>query len=495
VGELLDGRYLLEETIGQGGMGVVHRAHDQALGRTVAIKIFRESAGDAARTTSETRLLASLNHVSLVTLFDARIQEGQPSFLVMEYVEGPTLAERIQSGPVAADEVATMARDLAEALHVVHGAGVVHRDIKPSNVLLRPSPLPGGQYRAKLADFGIAYLVDSTRLTVPGALIGTAAYLSPEQVRGAEPAPASDIYALGLVLVEALTGRRAFPQTGTHEAALARLTMDPEVPGAFGYPWRSLLTRMTARDPEQRPTALEVMVAARTLDAPADEATVSTGMLETGLLATDPVDPGPVDTDLAATDPADTGALDPDPVPTGALGSGSAGSGAVDSGSAAPSANANATATATAGDGPQPTLVMKSARLATPPPTAVLQKAATADAARADGLATEIMPAGAGAGAAASGVAPAGAAPQTATATVAAPGAGTAPVASSAAPKRSRRAVLLVLVLVAVVVIAVVVGVLLWLLGASAPPAAPALPPLEDPLGTHLQQLMDEVTP
>jgi serine/threonine protein kinase len=122
--------------------------------------------------------------------------------------------------------------------------------------------VPGEDFRAKLADFGIAYLVDSTRLTTPGTLVGTAAYLSPEQVRGSAPAPASDIYSLGLILLEALTGERAFPQTATHEAALARLTRDPDIPGSLGQRWKSLLTDMTSRDPAQRPTALDVVIAA-----------------------------------------------------------------------------------------------------------------------------------------------------------------------------------------------------------------------------------------
>lgn len=283
-GELLDGRYILEARIGAGGMGVVYRARDELLGRTVAVKIFRESAADPSRTASETRLLAALNHSSLVTLFDARTEEGQPNYLVMEYVDGPTLSQRISEAPLTSSEVAVLALDLAEALHVVHNAGIVHRDIKPSNVLLRRSHVPGETHRAKLADFGIAYLIDSTRLTTPGTLIGTVAYLSPEQVRGAEPAAASDIYALGLVLLEALTGERAFPQTGAHEAALARLTRDPVVPGSFGYAWRALLTAMTARDPDHRPSALEVVVAASRLnDSTSDDTTAISGALPTAV--------------------------------------------------------------------------------------------------------------------------------------------------------------------------------------------------------------------
>ena len=274
---LLGGRYRLESRVGSGGMGVVYRATDETLGRTVAIKLFRDSeAADLGRKTSETRLLAALNHPSLVTLYDARIDGDGDAYLVMEYVDGPTLRTRIADGPVSPVDAARMARDLGEALHVVHSAGVVHRDIKPANVLLRRSLTPGEEFTATLADFGIAHLVGSSRLTTPGTLLGTAAYLSPEQVRGSEPAPPSDIYSLGLVLLEALTGERVFGQSVVHEAALARLTQDPDIPGSLGYGWKSLLTGMTARDPQERPTALEVAAASHDLRSERSAAVEST---------------------------------------------------------------------------------------------------------------------------------------------------------------------------------------------------------------------------
>ena len=128
----------------------------------------------------------------------------------MEYIDGGTLADRISKGPVSAPDAASLAADLGEALHVVHAAGIVHRDVKPANVLLRPPLTPQHTFRAVLADFGIAYLADTARVTTPGTAMGTAAYISPEQVRGEPPTPASDIYSLGLVLLEALSGERAF---------------------------------------------------------------------------------------------------------------------------------------------------------------------------------------------------------------------------------------------------------------------------------------------
>jgi hypothetical protein len=265
---LLGGRYQLGECIGEGGMARVHRGYDVALGRSVAIKLMRggvEAGSALERARGEMTVLASLSHPSLVTLFDARIAAGQTSYLVMELVEGPTLSAWLEGGPLSERDVAHLGLDLAEALHVVHSAGIVHRDIKPSNVLLTPTDLPGRKYRARLADFGIAYLVDTTRMTVPGQVVGTAAYLAPEQVRGAAPAPPSDVYALGLLLFEAITGQRAFAQAAAMEALVARVHSSPAVPEWIGPEWADLLRRMMALEPQDRPTAIEVAGAMLTM--------------------------------------------------------------------------------------------------------------------------------------------------------------------------------------------------------------------------------------
>ena len=265
---LLDGRYHLRECVGQGGMARVYRAEDSLLGRTVAIKMLRaetEQGAASERARGEMTVLASLNHPALVTLYDAQLHPGRAEYLVMEFVDGPTLAERIAQGPLPSDEVAALAADLAEALHVVHGAGIVHRDIKPSNVLLTGRSLAGSRSGAKLADFGISVLVDAARLTSPGTVIGTAAYLAPEQLNGAAPAPAADIYALGLVLREALTGERAFAEAEGIGATLARLIDPPAIPESVGPAWSALLQRMTATDPEDRPSAAGVFAAVSAL--------------------------------------------------------------------------------------------------------------------------------------------------------------------------------------------------------------------------------------
>jgi serine/threonine protein kinase len=268
-GAVLGDRYRLESLVGRGGYATVYRAVDERLERTVALKIFAAAAADgsdSARVASETRVLASLTHPSLVTLFDARLDE-EPPFLVMELIDGPTLTQRLAEGPVDPATAATFATHLAEALHVIHARGIVHRDMKPSNVLLRPAPLPFEPPRATLADFGIAYLIDSARVTATGTLIGTAAYLSPEQARGEPPAPAADIYSLGLVLLEALTGQRAYAQNTPHEALVARLVRSPEIPPTLPRGWRDLLSAMTAMDPAERPDAHAVQRAAMRLQS------------------------------------------------------------------------------------------------------------------------------------------------------------------------------------------------------------------------------------
>jgi serine/threonine protein kinase len=267
-GTIVAGRYRLDELLGHGGMATVYRASDLTLGRAVALKLLKTDGTDpdaVRRQQSEVRLLAGLSHPALVTLFDAVAGEGpDDSFIVMELVEGTSLRARLDRGPIASRDAAELAADLADALHVVHQAGIVHRDIKPANVLLAPSHDPELEFRAKLADFGIAYLAGSTRVTAAGTLIGTAAYLSPEQVHGEVPAAASDVYSLGLVLLECLTGIQPYPGS-VAEAVSARLARDPDVPAHLGYSWRSLLSAMTARDPSARPSALEVAAAARAL--------------------------------------------------------------------------------------------------------------------------------------------------------------------------------------------------------------------------------------
>jgi len=270
IGVSLADRFRIDRLIGTGGMAVVYEATDLALGRTVAVKLFRlDTADDAGpeRQSSEVAVLASLNHFALVTLFDAgtAIVDGTSrTFIVMELVDGTDLRTRIAAGLPPRSEVATIGADLAEALHYVHERGIIHRDIKPANVLLAPSGFPGRAAHAKLADFGIARLVDATRLTATGSFLGTAGYLSPEQALGTTIGAPSDVYSLGLVLLECLTGERAYPGTAI-ESAMARLQRDPEIPPSFGPAWAAVLGGMTHREPGERLSSADAAVRLRQL--------------------------------------------------------------------------------------------------------------------------------------------------------------------------------------------------------------------------------------
>jgi serine/threonine protein kinase len=277
----LDDRYELGDLIGRGGMADVYRATDRLLGRQVAVKVLRETTEGTHRDrfVEEARTLASLNHRGLITLLDAGFEADHP-YLVMELVEGPTLAEAIGGAPMPPERVGHIGHQLADVLAYAHEVGVVHRDVKPSNVLLRTGD------RALLADFGIARLVGATEHhTRTGEAIGSPAYLAPEQVAGEPLTPAADMFSLGLVLLEALTGARAY--TGSPiETAVSRLTTPPVIPVGVPAAWRSLITRMTHRDPADRPTAAQVateLAAATSTGAPSgpwERSAEATGSVE-----------------------------------------------------------------------------------------------------------------------------------------------------------------------------------------------------------------------
>ncbi len=277
--ELLGGRYALGPLLGTGGMATVHRAHDTVLDREVAVKLVGGvDPDDAERFRSETRVLARLHHPAVVTLYDAGT-DADRAYLVMQLVDGPSLRERLRDdGRLDPVDTARLGAVLAEGLAAVHAAGVTHRDVKPGNVLLDAAGSP------HLADFGIATALDSTRLTRTGMTVGTAAYLAPEQVTGDPVGPPADVYALGLVLLEALTGSPAYSGSGV-EAALARLTRQPEIPPGVPAPWRALLHDATARDPAARPAAATVahrLAATEARPVPGPAATERTAVLAAG---------------------------------------------------------------------------------------------------------------------------------------------------------------------------------------------------------------------
>ena len=275
IGSLLDGRYRITALIGRGGMAAVYRASDEELPREVAVKLMEPGSTDPeelGRQRNEIEMLASLNHHALVTLLDAGAEQtpaGERAFIVMELIDGPNLREVLAEG-LPPQQVGHIGADLAEALHYMHARDIVHRDIKPANILLTPSDLPHRQFHAKLADLGIAKLLNSNPLTSTGLIIGTADYLSPEQASGAIAGPASDVYSLGLVLLETLTGDKAFAGT-TAETLGARLVSRPAIPDSLGAAWTSLLMGMTALDPAERISALDVALAARGIGDAVDE--------------------------------------------------------------------------------------------------------------------------------------------------------------------------------------------------------------------------------
>ena len=250
---VVGGRYELGGLLGTGASAVVRRAVDRVTGRAFAVKLFHAgaSAHDRRRQQREMRALAALHHPGLVALHDGGVEADRP-YLVTDLVEGPTLAERIETGPLDPEEVRGIGARLADALAHVHDGGIVHRDLKPANVLL-------GADGPRLADFGIARALDGTAVTGTGFVVGTAAYLAPEQVRGEWVGPEADVYALGLVLLEALTGRREYPGVLV-ESATARLLRPPRIPKRLPFALDAALRAMTALDPAARPTAAEVAV-------------------------------------------------------------------------------------------------------------------------------------------------------------------------------------------------------------------------------------------
>ena len=258
---LLGGRYEIVAPIGSGGMADVYRARDRVLAREVAVKVLRATSdADRERFASEARILALLSHESIVTVYDTGVEDDQP-WLALELVEGMTLRDAYGDGRPTADPriLAGIGAQVAAGLAHAHDRGVVHRDVKPANILLTPGD------RARLTDFGIARLMDSdAHLTLTGTTIGTAAYLAPEQVRGGPVTGAADVYALGLVLLEALTGHRSYDGTPV-EAALARLHHGPLIPTSLPAGWPGLLAAMTASDPADRPPAGAVAARLHTL--------------------------------------------------------------------------------------------------------------------------------------------------------------------------------------------------------------------------------------
>src|SRR5215469_2071086 len=251
---VLGGRYVLGEVLGTGGMATVWRASDEVLGRDVAVKVlgpqFAADAGFVARFEREARHAARLSHPRLVTVFDCGIDDGT-AFIVMELVAGRTLRQVLDdAGILPPARAAGIAAAVCEALEVAHAAGLVHRDIKPANIVVS-----GGE--VKVLDFGIARAEGTAGLTRTQAVLGTAAYLSPEQALGRPAGPQSDLYSLGCVLFEMLTGQPPFTADSAVGLAYRHVHDDPGPPSARrpGVPAQldGITARLLAKDPAGRP--------------------------------------------------------------------------------------------------------------------------------------------------------------------------------------------------------------------------------------------------
>ncbi|MFF1556244.1 serine/threonine-protein kinase [Streptomyces sp. NPDC058279] len=261
LGSLLGGRYRIQALIGSGGTADVFRGVDQVLGREVAVKLFRPGADTvtADRFCDEALTLARLSHRALVTVYDVG-RHGNGSYVVTELIPGITLRTRIDAGPLSPVRVIRLGAEIASALDHVHAHGIIHRDIKPSNVLLGDDAAPF------LADFGLARAVDDHSRSEPDTLVGTLAYMAPEQLRGQGAGMASDVYALGLTLLEALTGVREYVGTPA-EVGVAPLLRSPEVPDLLPDGLGRLLKAMTDQDPQARPDAARIHLTLRSLGA------------------------------------------------------------------------------------------------------------------------------------------------------------------------------------------------------------------------------------
>lgn len=278
----IDQRYNVSETLGSGGMSTVYLAHDEVLGRDVALKVLNRDLTKqeefVERFRREARSAAALSHPNIVQVYDRGESEDDDYYIAMEYVPRGTLKDRIQhEGQLGARTAVEVAVQIAEALKEAHEHGVIHRDIKPQNVLVTTSG------DVKVADFGIARAASSPTMTRENLALGTAAYMSPEQATGEKVGPTSDLYSLGAVMYEMLTGEPPYKGNEPLSVAMRHVNdpapspaeKDPEIPEGID----NLVVRLLAKDPKDRPESAEALIPAlrQSLETPANPRKESAG--------------------------------------------------------------------------------------------------------------------------------------------------------------------------------------------------------------------------
>ncbi len=258
---VLSGRYVLEEKIGSGGMAEVYRAHDHLLDRTVAVKIlhaaYKNDVEFIERFHREAKAAAGLSHPNIVSIFDVGL-EGDDHFIVMEYVPGSTLKEKIKNeAPLDIPIAVRIAKDIANGLASAHANNIVHCDIKPHNILMTDDN------RAKIGDFGIARAVTESTMTYSGSVMGSVHYFSPEQARGSMITPKSDVYSLGIVMYEMLTGRLPFNGDNPVSIAMKHVEEEPVPPTTLRQTippmLEAVILRAMNKNPDTRPTSAELV--------------------------------------------------------------------------------------------------------------------------------------------------------------------------------------------------------------------------------------------
>jgi eukaryotic-like serine/threonine-protein kinase len=291
---MLSGRYETAEKLGSGGMSNVYKATDRILERTVAVKVLAEHLSDDERFVErfkrEALAVAKLIHPNIVQVYDTGEDEGR-RYIVMEYVDGRSGAQILQRhGPVEPEISAEIGIQACAGLDYAHRRGIIHRDVKPGNLMIVGGPVGGGEMIVKLTDFGIARAIEQTRITQVGSVVGTAAYLAPEQVRGEEATPATDVYALGVVLYQFLTGRLPYEGSSLAELAVRQQNEKPLPPDTYNSevpkPLGAAVLRALEGDPNRRYASAEELAQGLRLGLegedvtlPLDEGTSATRVL------------------------------------------------------------------------------------------------------------------------------------------------------------------------------------------------------------------------